>query len=463
MGSLQSLINNDMNRQKFLYVSFMAMVAIELCAVSSCCSDKIETYSDGKFLPVFHQQYYSTEIDILESNQMALFVDYSTCNALGQHSPFYQALVPSWTNATKTFNSIKGNVIAKEQGNTFELLRTIEEVNYADLKGAIEQMAELNTESVLLTDGEYYQQSLAKGNINNPYMADGFKKWLLRGHDIYFISEAYKEPYKDTIYNKKRFYILFTDSRLKGNIYNRIIQTVKLNSFPEIDIFHLSIDHPSLMMEKGNSMTPNQNLTANVKGFGNFEVQDWPISWDAIETIIVNAVDPSSGNQLEYGETFTTGLKIDRNSFGGFKIADVSVKVYDINSEYTNFANMKDAGAKVSTTTITPMAYQNFVVLDGKEFQKHGVVNLHFDTPMYNPSILTGSPFNYFKIDVNISDVQNTFSQYEKMFEFDSIDMPGEKNVSVAESIKQCLVDPDLQNRLFKTPVYSIYVKSPER
>ena len=434
--------------------------------LSSCCCDKIETYSDGKYLPDFHQQYFSNEIDLLESNQLSLFVDYSTCNVLGQHSPFFQALVPSWVDATKCFYSIKGDTIKEENGSTYELLKSIQEVNYADLKGAVNKMSELDRESALLTDGEYYRKTIARGGVTDPYMADGLRKWLLRGHDIYFISEPYKEPHpypNGQLYNKKRFYILFTDSRLRGNIYDRITQTVKLDSFPEVEIFHLSADHPSLMVERGNSTTPNQNLTGSVKCFGNFEIQDWPISWDAIETLIVNAVDPTSGEPLKYGEAFTKGLKIDRNSFGGFRIADVSAKVYDINQEYTDFANTKDAGGKITTTKITPAAYQNFVVLDSTEFQNHGTVNLHFDTPMYNPSILTGCPFNYFKVDINISNVQNTFSKYEKWFEFDSIDMLGEKNVSVAESIKQCLADPDLKSKLFDTPVYSIYVKSPER
>ena len=456
-----------MKRQKTLFASWFSIALFELFSLSSCCSDKIETYSDGKYLPDFHQQYYSGEIDMLEPNQLALFVDYSTCNVLGQHSRFYQALVPSWTNATKTLYSIKGDTIVKEEGSTYTLLKSIVEVNFANLKAAVEQMAELNTESVLLTDGEYYQQSLAKGNINNPYMADGFKKWLLRGHDIYFISEPYQEPHpfpNGQLYNKKRFYILFTDSRLKGNIYERITQTVRLDTFPEVDIFHLSVDHPSLMVEKGNSTIPNQSLNADVKGYGNFEVQEWPIDWEeAIEPIIVNAVDSASGTPLEHGEAFSTGLKIDRNSFGGYKITNVIAKVYDINQEYSEYANIKDAKGKVVPTVINPQEYQNFVWLDETEFEKHGIVNLHFDAPMYNPTILTGCPFNYFKVDINIFDVQNTFSLYEKWFEFDSIDMSGEKNVSVAESIKQCLADPDLKAKLIDTPVYSIYVKSPAR
>ena len=431
--------------------------------LSSCCGGKITTTTNDSYLPEFHQQCSSKSIDLLEADNLQLFVDYSTCNVLGQHSSFYQALVPSLTSATKAFYSIKGNDIAKEEGSTFELLRTISEVNYADLKGAVDQMAQLPSESVLLTDGEYFQQSLAKGNINNPYMADAFKKWLLRGHDIYFFSEPYQEPYNGVAYNKKRFYIIFTDNRLKGNIYDRIVQTVELEKFPTVEMFHLSADHPSLMVEKGNTTTPNENLSANMKGFGDFEVQDWPVTWEVIESIIVNAMDANTGELMEYGEPFTKGLKLDRNSFGGFRITDVKANVYDINQAYSDFADSKDAGQKVAATGEMPVAYPNFITIDEKEFKSHGVINLHFDTPMYDPTILTGSPMNYFRIDICISEVQNTFSQHASMFEFDSIDLPGNKNVSVEESVKQCLADPDVQEKLHNTPIYSIYVKSPKR
>ena len=52
-------------------------------------------------------------------------------------------------------------------------------------------MADLDGESVLLTDGEYFQPSIAKGNVNNPYMASALKKWLLKGHDVFVLSEPY--------------------------------------------------------------------------------------------------------------------------------------------------------------------------------------------------------------------------------------------------------------------------------
>ena len=46
-------------------------------------------------------QYTGNESKLNE-NDLSLFVDYSTCITLGQHSPFFQSLVPSFVAAYKT-------------------------------------------------------------------------------------------------------------------------------------------------------------------------------------------------------------------------------------------------------------------------------------------------------------------------------------------------------------------------
>lgn len=443
------------------------LLAFCLMFFYSCCGDKITT-DDGNgkyfnYVEEFHDANFFKEVNALQSNNLSLYVDYSTCNVLGQNSSFYQALVPSWVAAAKTYYSIKGDSIKKEEGSTFELLRSIQEVNYAELKSAIEQMSNSSSESVLMTDGEYYQQSLAKGNINNPYMADAFKTWLMKGHDVFILSEPYEEQYKGQMYNKKRFYIIFTDVRLRNNIYDRITQTVKLEQFPNVEIFHLSADHPSLAAD-GNNTRPNENLSARIKGFGTFEAQEWEIDWeDGIEPLVVYAVNPQTGETLPDGESFTGGLKVDRNSFGGYRITEVSARVYNINQEFTDFCTAKESGEKYKTDiTLTPC--ENFIKLDEQEFQKHGIINLFFDVQMFSPApVLNGSPYNFTKIDICISEVQDIFSQFAHQFEFDSIDLPGDTNTSIAESIKQCLADPDIKAKITSCPIYSIYIKTPER
>ena len=434
--------------------------------IFSSCSDYIPTDDGGNYnsyIEEFHYDNFYTGVDAINANDLSLYVDYSTCNVLGQNSAYYQALVPSWTKATKRYYSIKGTEITEEKGNTYELLRTIQEVNYADLREAVNLMAKSNSESVLITDGEFYEKSIAKGHVNDPYMSEAFELWLKKGHDIFIFSEPYVEMHLGKPYNKKRFYILFTDVRLSDNIFDRIMQTAKLTDFPEVKMFHLSADHPSLSAE-GTGSKPNINLSAKVKGFGSFEAQEWAIDWkNGIEPLIVYAVDSLTGNPLPSGEAFTGGLKVDRNSFGGYRISNVSAKVYNINQEFTNFCIAKQNGEK-HKEDFNLIPSENFVLLDDKEFQKHGIINLYFDTNMYTPApVLNGSPYNFFKIDICVSEVQDMFSQFAHQFEFESIDMPGQTNTSVAESIKQCLADSEIKTMISTCPIYTIYVKTPER
>lgn len=60
----------------------------------------------------------------------------------------------------------------------FTLLSSIQETNYADILTAAENIVEGNSEGVLLTDGEYYEPTVAKSHVNDPYLKDVFSKWL---------------------------------------------------------------------------------------------------------------------------------------------------------------------------------------------------------------------------------------------------------------------------------------------
>lgn len=455
-------------KQKSLLFSTIGCVAfgIILIEVITSCKSGVQTPDNIKYMEEFHEQYFGTIVDPLEKDNLTLYVDYSTCMALGQHSSFFNALTPSFVDATKTYFSIEGkNIVEHDADSTYTLLRTINETNYADLKTAADKMAVSKSESVLLTDGEYYQPNAAKGGIVNPYLTPALKKWLLRGHDVYMISEPYQEVNNGNTYNKKRFYILFTDKRLLGNIYDRIIQSSKLEDFPECEVFHLSADHPSLYGNENMShSTINPSLTSQTKGFGTYETQDWQITWkDAIEPMIVYAVNPKTGEPLPNGDYIAKGIKVDRNSLGAFRIENVSTKVYNINDPYFNFCNEKEAKVKPTFDKSTIDSYDigNFIMIDNEEFKRHGNVVLYFDPMSYAPKqLLNGYPFNYLKVDICVDNVKPIFSQYEDKFTFESIDRPGEVNESVAASIKQCMTDPDIQTMVKKAPIYSIYIKS---
>lgn len=436
--------------------SCFAMVAL----VSLFVSCKKTTPPDTKYIKDFHVTNFNQTLNMIEEDNLALYVDYSTCIAEGMKtSPFYIKLVPSFVEAAKSYYSIKGDSIKKEEPtDTYNRLLNIVEVNYADLKSAAEMIANGNTEAALLTDGEYYNPSKAGANPNNPYLAKAFKTWMKKGHDIFILSEPYVEVNHGQQYNKKRFYFLFTDSRLKNNIFERITQTAKLEEFPDVQLFHLSAEHPNVMAE---GTKPNEMLAADITPYGSFEIQDWTIDWKGINNFIMGAVDQQTGNPLPNGDVVISGLKVDRNSYGGYKISDIDVKVFDMNAEYMDFYTRKEAKEKVGPLDTELTECPNFLMVDHKEFSRHGIINLYFDIMNLDNAFLKyGNPNNYFKVDFFITQTENVFSKYSSMFTFDLLGQPGVINSSVVTSIEQCLVDEELQNQMKHSPFYTIYVKS---
>lgn len=439
---------------------------IPLFLLTACCKS-IETPQDTKYLEDFHLVNFASQEQALKEGEMTLYIDYSTCNLIGQNSQFFQNIAASLVDKTTSYYSIKGDKIQQEDlaaNNVYTLLRNIEEVNYAELAKAADMMSESSCESVMITDGEYYTPSIAKGHDNDPYLANAFKKWILNGHDIHIISEPYIEPYKGKGFNKKRFYIMFTDDRMPNNIYNRIRRTVDFRLYPDVDEFHISAGHPLLKgNDKNNSSIQNEILQSKSKGYGTFEIEEWDgCDWGTIDEMLVNAVDENTGEPLQNGAPIIE-MDLDKNSFGCYRIKSVSLKVYDINQEYADFFNAKEAKEKVGKQEYELSELENFMQIDSKEFEKHSKINISFNKDWFDPNVLIGKPYNYFKIDVAIGDVQSIFGQHEEKFEFESISQQGQKNVSVASSIKQCLADDKVLNKMRSQVIYSIYIKSEQK
>lgn len=427
------------------------------------CKKDVATPDDTKYLQEFHHVNFEPNEKFLQENKLNLFVDYSTCNMLGQNSQFFQDIAASLVNKTSTYYSIKGSEIEQEQGNVYTLLRNIEEVNYAELAKAAQMMAGANCESVMITDGEYYTPSIAKGHDNDPYLADAFKTWILRGYDIHIISEPYVEPYNGQNFNKKRFYIIFTDDRMENNIYERIRRTVDFTQFPDVDEFHISASHPQMKGNGNNCSAQNGILDSKSIGFGTFEIEDWEgCDWKTIEDELVNGVDEETGEPLKCGVPIIQ-MGLDKNSFGCYRIKSVNLKVYDINQEYNEYYNARMNGKKTIRQNYTLGELENFMQIDSKEFDKHSKINISFNQEWFDPSVLSGKPYNYFKLDLSIGNVQPIFDQHEDKFEFESITQPGSKNVSVASSIKQCLADDKVLDKMRGQVIYSIYIKSAEK
>ena len=423
-----------------------------------CFGGGTPTPESADKLAEFHEFYFEKQNEKLNPNALALYVDYSNCIAEGQHSRFFQAFEPSLTASAKQYFAVKGkNIEPHAADSTYALLRTIENVPFADLKTAAERIANGNTEGVLLTDGEYYEPTVTKGNDNNPYLAEAFKTWLKKGHDIFIFVEPYEELVGARSVQKKRFYFLFTDQRLPDNIYNRVKLSVRLEDFPGTSEFHFSVRAPFLYCPGGKGMQADELLSAKVvKTAGNYEVQDWEAGWeDDIEPILVNGEDKD--------KPFETGLRVDRNCLGGYRIDHLTAKVSNVNQAYTDFCTAKEEKSQPEKE-IEPTDCEGFVKVADEKFSANGIVELTFAGDLYNPDeALDGDPFNYTKIDLFATDISPMTNVYLPLFTFESLTHPGEQNVSVGASIEQCLINPEIKERILKTPIYTLYIKSNKR
>lgn len=436
---------------------------IGIGCLTGCSSGRTPTPESADKLAEFHEFYFEKQNEKLNPNALALYVDYSNCIAEGQHSRFFQAFEPSLTASAKQYFAVKGkNIEPHAADSTYALLRTIDNVPFADLKTAAERIANGNTEGVLLTDGEYYEPTVTKGNDNNPYLAEAFKTWLKKGHDIFIFVEPYEELVGARSVQKKRFYFLFTDQRLPDNIYNRVKQSVRLEDFPGTSEFHFSVRAPFLYSPDGKGMQPDKLLSAEVlKATGYYEIQEWKAAWKkTVEPKLQKAKDKDG--EVRDGKPFESGLHFNRNILGGYRIDRLTAKVYNVNQEYSKFCSAKDK--EKLGKEINLIECEDFVKVNDKQLAAKDSVELTFAGKKFKPrNVLNGTPFNYTKIDLFATDISPMTNVYLPLFTFESLTHPGEQNVSVGASIQQCLIDPEIKERILNTPIYTLYIKSKKR
>lgn len=444
------------------------LVAFGGLALSSCNQLKVSP-SD---VEAFHNSYLQTSKTGPLSTDLQLYVDNSSCIAEGQQSPFYQSLVPVLTNRCKAYFSIRGPKIVEEdltEQNAYTRLKSIKDMSYAAIKEAAERIVQGNQEAVLLTDCEYYEKTLAGSNVNNPYLKTAFSTWLERGHDIYIIAEPYVEINRGKSFSKKRYYIIFTNRDLENNVYQELTNNVSLSA-PGISLLHLSATVPSLSFSNGKHSTPDENLAADVKQLERAEVQNWNASWKTIQALYMADID-MEGNSNPLGHPVITGLSLKQEAGDLLRVDDVQMRVVPLNEKLASYI-MADSTASILAPTASEIEalrpVPNFMLIDKDAWNANREIKLYMDRKMFDPTILDNSAgtHNFFRIDLLSGSVYNAInSDYalQAVLSFDDIAAgTGGLNYSLLESVKICLNEPSIQNRLKDKVLYSIYVASPK-
>ena len=328
-----------------------------------------------------------------------------------------------------------------------QLLNTITNVDYSNIKGAVDSIVSKNREAILITDGEFYQQYVG-ANLNNPYLADEFKKWLIAGHDIY----VYSEPYISDGFTKNRYYMLFTDHRLNNNIQQIFSRVAPQNA--EVKMVHLYSGIPSAeVAEKGVIFNEQLLITpdSEVCSAMSFESHTMDATWDDVYEYVLKATD-DNGNPIKGGDFFLKGIKVDVSEADAYKPSEIEVKCYEISDIYESF------DPKSPKVTL-PQPIKSIFVLD-EEAWKKGEIILKLD-PSFDGSTLTGTSGNLLRIDICVKKSEENFSENEEIggkFKFNS---RWGFNTSIYESLKQTLKDPSINPENSGDPViYTIYLST---
>lgn len=467
-----------MKNIRFNQIIVISLVFILTLLVAGCNHN---TELNIEYITDFHQTYFGDKKAPLKTGDMKLYVDYSTCvaQAMNDGSTFYKDMLPILQRAS-SFYSIKGADVSLDSnissgGDIYNELCNIQEVNFANLPKAAEEIVNGDREVILVTDGEFYQPTEAKSHNNDPYLHKALKKWLSLGREIFIYCEPYKESYKGKSYDKKRFYFVFTDSEVKGNVYDIIVNQIpNIEKRTDVLQYHLTSSHSILKTEgQSNSSVPNENLSAEIiKACGYYEVQDWSaLSWKNIKKYIIEAVEDEKGNELKNGEPIISGLSLDRNTNGScFRIDDIYLEVSNITELYQQYCDARDRGQKPAQIISEhpmrdPKIYRmsNFMILDQDEFKRTGKIRIFFDKENFDPTNLQSNSANLLKIEIKVKQFTNAFknnNDARSRFEFEVLGQSGQTNQSVVQSIDAILAERDIRDMMQDRTLYTIYVIS---
>ncbi len=441
-----------------------------MVALSSCSGPASPFDSESiKKLPEFVGLNFPAEAPSLRSDSIDLYVDYSTCVAEASGSPFYQAVQPAIIDAAPSFYSIKGSAITKETDDKqqiFALLRTINEVNNADLKTAVQNIVNGDRQAILLTDAEYFMKGVTGDNLNNPYLADYFRNWMLKGNDLYIYSEPYIESGK---FSKYRYYMIFTDDRIADNFHDRFRKSLG-SAVSGYKMYHLSnkpdetlaFDSSYPIVDQNLSLNTDSRMTPDKNGV---DMQEYMTDWQNINKYLLSEAVNGMGNPVQGGLPLLRGIYLKATPEDAYKVTSVDVKTYQLTPAYMQYLDSVQANGRLLPAEAFEEVRDLFTI-NRKVFEETGEIMLHLDEKMDGSTLLADGNPNLLKVDFIVSDAVENLSgndEFASMLKWESIQASnaGKLNTSLYESIRQALINSAVNPKNSKNNViYTVYLNT---
>lgn len=383
-----------------------------------------------------------------------LYLDHSTCviDAV-QNSEVFKAVRPNLGQYCDTLRLIKGDSfesipLNRKENKVSEVLETINtDISFADIRSAVFNICNDNQQAILISDCESY----ANGRFLDlePYMSEPFKIWLSKGHSIYIITEPYQEKYKGRTYDKKRFFIIFTDDKLQAPIINVI--KAEIQGLMENGVCTwFKMTNSDISIESPKSDMVNPNLTFNVDYLNGFEFISIDDSWEAIREYVMKLDKYGEPIPEEKSEPLISNLILVNGE--NFKINDIQVEATNITSKYLALED--------SSVTANEINISDGFVLD-KVALKSNKLNVLLTDKIFTESYLLGKEYggNLIRLDFVITQIE--LNPYESnVFEWQSI-WSTNNAICVSKSIDNAIRDvnviPTSPNRRV---IHTIFIKT---
>lgn len=428
---------------------YAILCGLSLCAaaVNVSCS-RVSTPTDVNYLTQFEATYFPSTSAGMERGELGVYLDGNAFSWSFRRSDMFNVLSIPLAENVKHLYLLEG----KERVDSFQtdfLFNMMHNVPYSrpnNLSKSAQLMAKRNAESVLVTDGVSWGDSFSA-----PFLSEAFGAWLKQGHDVYILVD-------EANVKQKHYYICFTDASLEDNIYKKLCDELERCGEKDFFAFHLTASHPDFSFASGHTATVNPILSPTVKGYGDYEVEEWTIDWGNREGVIFDEVDMTRSDAPKRIEPVISGLKVGKKAMGGYDIGAVGLKVWNMNEAYSKYYEAMEQGTSVADS-LNGVLCDGVYVVDEARYRSKGEVAIFIDNDNWSPEeLLTGSPFNYTKIDVCVKDLRYDFSA-DSVRLMSTTMRAGKVNGGVAESVSATIRDHEVYEMAKRAMVYSIYVK----
>ena len=142
------------------FIGTLCTAILVITTAASCGGARIDDLSQ---IDNYHQSSMkgvdnSKLTDAKGGTKVDLYIDYSDCMITAKNSPYYTSVQPAIIACNPNYYSIKGNEIKFETNDKMKvhrLLNTITNVDYSNIKGAVDSIIANKNEAILITDGEF--------------------------------------------------------------------------------------------------------------------------------------------------------------------------------------------------------------------------------------------------------------------------------------------------------------------